>query len=169
MDSVTKFYLTNLGWWTSRLCRTFLSWISKLRTCESLKRNQCNLSWQLSWYNVSRMLWLACGSCCCSSEVYRRHNGRRRLSKIFYIIWPNGSFHILYIFPLSFFNFFYSVFSLFLFFSKVTRMIGVSLVAKQGSFVYSFLALQLFSFPSLHTQLFTIDLITCELIYIPIC
>src|SRR6218665_2241501 len=56
------------------------------------------------------------------------HTGRRRLSEIIYIIWPNGSFYILYIFLLSFFHFFhflffsfgpqalFSVFSLFLFF-----------------------------------------------------
>ena len=37
------------------------------------------------------------------------HTGRRRLSWVFYIIWPNGSFYILYIF-LLFFSFFSVVF-----------------------------------------------------------
>src|SRR6218665_2182561 len=56
--------------------------------------------------------------------------------------------------------FFFSTF--FFSLSKVTRMIGVPLVAKQGSFVIFFGFAALF-FPSVHTQLFTIELFTMDL------
>src|SRR6218665_714074 len=105
-----------------------------------------------------------------------------------FVFSPFFIFSIFYFFLLATGSFF-CVFPLFLFFrlfsplvyvffslSKVTRMIGVPLVAKQGSFVYIFWLCSSFYFPpvGLHTQLFTIelftiDLITCELIYIPIC
>ena len=75
------------------------------------------------------------------------------------------------------FSFFLLSYMYFFSLSKVTQMIGVPLVAKQGSFcIYFLLALQLFFFTisrSTYTiitiELFTMDLITCELIYIPIC
>src|SRR6218665_4036664 len=96
-------------------------------------------------------------------------------SLLFFIFFPLSNFFFCFS-PLFLFVSFFFLLSYMYFFSlsKVTRMIGVPLVAKQGSFVYIFWLCSSFSFSSVHTQLFTIelftmDLITCELIYIPIC
>src|SRR6218665_3299028 len=98
--------------------------------------------------------------CCCCSEVLRRHMAHRLSTSFINILYNLGKwlFYILYIFLLSFlflifshfliflahrlFFLFFSFFShlVYVFFSlsKVTRMIGVPLVAKQGSFVIFF-------------------------------
>src|SRR6218665_1940610 len=81
--------------------------------------------------------------CCCCSKVLRRHMAHR----------PSTSFmSVLY--NLAKWLFLYSVYF--------------------SSLFFFFFALQPFFFSSVHTQLFTIELftmvlITCELIYIPIC
>jgi len=70
------------------------------------------------------------------------HTGRRRLSWVFYIIWPNGSFYILYIFLLSFFHFF----PFFHFFSLAHRLFFFSRIC--------FFALQLFFSISTYTIIY---------------
>src|SRR6218665_1672143 len=86
-------------------------------------------------------------------------------SIFYFFLLATGSFFCF--FPLAYFcfSFFFSpLVYVFFSLSKVTRMIGVPLVAKQGSFVYIFWLCSSFSFPSVHTQLFTIELFTIDLI-----
>src|SRR6218665_1142302 len=104
--------------------------------------------------------------CCCCSKVLRRHMAHR----------PSTSFmSVLY--NLSKWLFLYSVYFSSLFFSFFFSHFLIFFLWPTGSFfslTYMFFLLCSSFFPSVHTQLFTIELftmvlITCELIYIPIC
>src|SRR6218665_4094239 len=70
-----------------------------------------------------------------------------------FFFWPQAPFSV---FSLYFcFSFFFLLSYMYFFsLSKVTRMIGVPLVAKQGSFVYIFWLCGSFYFPSEHIPLF---------------
>src|SRR6218665_2248743 len=73
---------------------------------------------------------------------------------LIFFLWPTGSFFFFFVFFLFFSPHVYVFFSL----SKVTRIIGVPLVAKEGSFVYIYIyiyfALQLFFSISTYTIIY---------------
>jgi len=110
-------------------------------------------------------LWLVVVRCLTTSW----HTGRRRLSRIFYIIWPNGSFHILYIFSSLLFSFlfgpqalFYSVFFLYIFFFQSDPNDGGFFIGQTRLFcIYIYIYICIF----FSLQLFLFSIITYTVIY----
>src|SRR6218665_1117069 len=99
----------------------------------------------------------------CCSKVLRRHMAHRPSTSFMSVLYNLAKW--LFLYSVYFSSLFFSFFPFFHFFSLAHRLFFLT---------YMFFLLCSSFFPSVHTQLFTIELftmvlITCELIYIPIC
>src|SRR6218665_3550044 len=105
--------------------------------------------------------------CCCCLKVLRRHMAHRPSTSFMSVLYNLAKW--LFLYSVYFSSLFFSFFS---FFSFPFFHFFLWPTGSFFSHVYVFFALQLF-FPAVHTQLFTIEvftmvLITCELIYIQV-
>ena len=103
--------------------------------------------------------------CCCCSKVLRRHMAHRPSTSFMSVIYNLAKW--LFLYSVYFSSLFFSHFVIFFFGPQALFFLTYMF------FLFVFLLCSSF-FPSVHTQLFTIELftmvlITCELIYIPIC
>src|SRR6218665_3828891 len=118
---------------------------------------------RISYSGASATRWFPT-VCCCCSKVFRRHMAHRPSTSFMSVLYNLAKWLFLYsvYFSSLFFSFF--PFFSFVFFGPQTLFF----------LTYMFFLLCSSFFPSVHTQLFTIELftmvlITCEPIYIPIC